>query len=391
MPAPASDAHAPASCGCGERLVHTDVLAPVAAAWQSQIAREVLAHSDDVPRDERIQQLERELSLDPPSPSWVEGAADYAMLGLAAVVATGSMLLVVLRSSLATDVGLAVASGLLLTTGHGLLRSRRQRRAAAHEAQRALRQAEVSRLLAEGEARRQRLDTFSRLAAEIAHEVRNPLGSILLNTELLEEELHACIHASPEVKRLARAVGAEAERLSQLTNEYLTFARLPHLAGTPQPIGAILDEVACFTRGEAARARVDVSVHAEAEACAVVDPKLVRQLLLNLIRNAVDAMPSGGRIGLRAVRHGDRVLVDVSDTGPGVPLSLRESIFDPFFSTKPQGTGLGLAVARRVARDHGGDLTLLPSEPGAHFRLDLPAGACRPAGASAAPAAASLA
>jgi signal transduction histidine kinase len=383
MPAPLTDTPVTDNCACGERLAHVEVPGPVAAAWHSQIAREVLAHMDDAPRDERIQQLERELAADPPSPTWAEYAADHAVLGLAAIVAIGSMLLAVSRSSLTTDLVLAASSTLLLAAGHALMRARRNRRAAAHEARRALRQAEVSQLLAEGETRRQRLDTFSRLAAEIAHEVRNPLGSILLNTELLEEELHACIHASPEVKRLARAVGAEAERLSQLTNEYLTFARLPRLAGTPQPLGAILDEVACFSRGDAARVNVDVSVEAEPDACAVVDPKLVRQLLLNLIRNAIDAMPAGGRIDLRARRTGDRITVDVSDTGPGVPPAYRESIFDPFFSTKPHGTGLGLAVARRVARDHGGDLTLLGSEPGARFRLELPAGACSPSVASA--------
>jgi signal transduction histidine kinase len=389
MSAPASDARVAAQCGGGERLAGTLVSAPV--AWQSRIAREVLASHDDVPRDERIQHLQRELAFEPPPASLSERLADYALLALAAVVAIASMVLVVSRSSLTNDVIMAVVSALLLTIGHGLMRARRRRRTDEQRAQRTLRQEEASRLLAEGEARRQRLDTFSRLAAEIAHEVRNPLGSILLNTELLEEELHECIHASPEVKRLARAVGAEAERLGLLTNEYLTFARLPHLTGTSQSLGAILEEVACFTRGEAARAKVDVMVHADSDACAVVDSKLVRQLLLNLIRNAVDAMPTGGRIDLRAARSRERVVVDVSDTGPGVPPSLRESIFDPFFSTKPQGTGLGLAVARRVARDHGGDLTLLPADCGAHFRLDLPADPGGPSVATPAPSTLSIA
>ena len=149
---------------------------------------------------------------------------------------------------------------MLLVTGHGVLRLRRRARQAAYDAERAVHEAELRRLMAESETRRQRLTTFSRLAAELAHEVRNPLSSIVLNTELLEDELHACIHASPEVKRLARAVGAEAERLSVLTDEYLTFARMPQPASQPQRLGDVVDEVACFSRGAAARAGVSVVV-----------------------------------------------------------------------------------------------------------------------------------
>jgi signal transduction histidine kinase len=356
----------------------------VASAWHSQIARDVVGESDGEPRRERLAQLQRELSAEPAPVAWAERMNDYTLLAIGAVVALTSMALVVSRASLTTDIILAVSSAVLVALGHARLRARRHRRAAAHEARRAAQRAEVSRVLAEGEARRQRFDTFSHLAAEIAHEVRNPLGSIVLNTELLEEELHACIHASPEVKRLARAIGAEAERLAVLTHEYMAVARLPQLSTTPQPLGAILDEVACFTRGEAARAEVDVAVLADAAACAVVDPKLVRQLLINLMRNALDATPPGGRVELRAGVGNGRAWLDVVDTGPGVPPDLRESIFDPFFSTKPHGTGLGLAVARRIARDHGGELALIPSKEGASFRLELPAGDCEPTGTAAA-------
>nr|MCU0255497.1 ATP-binding protein [Vicinamibacterales bacterium] len=181
--------------------------------------------------------------------------------------------------------------------------------------------------------------------------------------------------------RLARAVSAEAERLTELTNEYLTFARLPRPASTPQSLAPLLEEVACFSRSEAERAGVVLRLDVDEAAAAVVDAKLVRQVLLNLVRNAVDAMPDGGCLTLRSSREGDRVALDVIDTGPGVPAGLQERIFEPFFSTKTHGTGLGLAVARRVAREHGGDLRLLPAPRGASFRLDFPA-AIRPAVAS---------
>jgi signal transduction histidine kinase len=381
MSVPIDKCEPPSVYGCGERPASVDggptvppaVPPPVAAAWQSQIARDVLAQADGLTAGDRLDELQQELALDPPPPSWRERTGDYALLAIGALVAVVSMAVVVARSRLTIDIALAAASALALAGGHAFLRARRHRRAAVHEGRRATRQAEVSRMLAEGEARRQRLDTFSRLAAEIAHEVRNPLGSIVLNTELLEDELHACIHANPEVKRLARAIGAEADRLSLLTNEYLTFARLPQVASAPQSLGAILEEVACFVRGDASRASVAIEVDASSSARALVDARLVRQLLLNLVRNAIDAMPGGGRLSLRAGLLGDRAVIDVIDTGSGVSPGLGESIFDPFVSTKSHGTGLGLAVARRVARDHGGELRLMPSAQGAWFRVELPA------------------
>jgi signal transduction histidine kinase len=307
-----------------------------------------------------------------PDPGWLVRAGDYALLGFAAIVAIVSMVLVVSRASLLADVSLATLSAVLVVTGHGVLRMRRGARQAAYDAERAVRESELLRVAAESETRQQRLTTFSRLAAELAHEVRNPLTSIVLNTELLEDELHACIHASPEVKRLARAIGAEAERLSVLTDEYLTLARMPQPASQPQRLGDVVDEVACFNRGTAARAGVAVSVANDPKAMAVIDARLVRQLLLNLVRNALDVVPPGGHINLRTGVDGDCVTLDVVDSGPGVPTEIRHAIFEPFVSSKPHGTGLGLAVARRVARDHGGDLVLMPTASGAWFRVTLP-------------------
>lgn len=366
MSEPSGSRLSPPSCRTDPALADT-----VASAWQSQIAQEVLAGQPVVTRRDPTSAEPDDLAR---GAVWPDVLLDYALLGLAASVAIASMLFVIARASLATDVLLAVVSVVLMIGGHGVLRARRRARAAEGEAHRARHDVEVRHVLAESEARRQRLVTFSKLAAEIAHEVRNPLGSIVLNTELLEEELHACIHASPEVKRLARAIGAEAERLAVLTNEYLTFARLPQPSAEPQVVGDLLDEVACFMRADATRRHVAIEVQADPGACAHADPRLVRQALLGLVRNALEAVPEGGRIDLRAGVDASRVSVDVIDSGPGVPAGMEEAVFEPFVSTKPQGTGLGLAVARRVALDHGGDLRLMPSSQGAWFRLELPVG-----------------
>ena len=369
MPDLARDQDAKDAWTCGSGLTGDGLPAPVASAWESQIARQMLAPADETAGEDVSSEP---MPAEAPDPGWVVRAGDYALLALAALIAVVSMVLVVSRASVLTDITLAALTAVLVLTGHGVLRMRRGARQAAYDAERAVRDAELRRVIAESETRRQRLTTFSRLAAELAHEVRNPLSSIVLNTELLEDELHACIHASPEVKRLARAIGAEAERLNVLTDEYLTLARMPQPTSQPQRLGDVIDEVACFSRATAMRAGVSVAVSNDPRAMAIIDARLVRQLLLNLVRNALDVVPPGGHIDLRAGIDGNRVTLDVVDSGPGVPAEIRDAIFEPFVSSKPHGTGLGLAVARRVARDHGGDLVLMTTPSGAWFRVSLP-------------------
>ena len=366
---------------------------PVAAAWEAEVARgvgDVLAGAGAPPA--AAPPVSNVPSAADASPATGrERLGDYAMLGFAALGAF-TLLAVVLRHAHGQAelelVLVAALAAVALVAAHLLMRTRRRSRAAEHSAARAEVELALRARVADSEARQMRLAAFSELAAQIAHEVRNPLSAIVLNAELLEEELHACIHASPEVKRLARAVSAEAERLTELTNEHLTFARLPQPASTPHSLAPPLEEVAHFSRHAAERAGVSLHLDLDPSAAAVVDAKLLRQVLINLLRNGVEAMPGGGWLTLRTSVEGGRVSVDVVDTGPGVPAALQESIFEPFFSTKNHGTGLGLAVARKVARDHGGDLRLLPSAGGAWFRIDLPAAPCPPPEAADTPRAA---
>lgn len=298
---------------------------------------------------------------------------DYLVLLLPASAALALLAFTLRHADLNAELTTLFVAAVGLVGGHLLMRTRRQRRAAEHEARRVRRELDLNARVAEGEAKQHRLVAFSQLAAQLAHEVRNPLGSIVLNAELLEEEIHECIHASPEVKRLARAVTAEAERLSELTNEYLAFARLPRPDPAPQVLTPVVDEAAHFMRGEIERAGIALSVEHSTPASAVFDAKAIRQVLVNLVRNAIDAVPPGGLVALRTGVEGDQATIDVIDSGAGVPEDRREAIFDPFFSTKAQGTGLGLAVARKIAHDHGGDLRVMPSRSGAWFRLSLPA------------------
>jgi len=293
------------------------------------------------------------------------------------------------------DAGLELAALLLvaaaLAAGHLLMRARREREGAARETVRLRQELELRARVAECEARRARLTAFSELAAQIAHEVRNPLASIVLNTELLEEELGACAAAGGlEVRALVSSIKAEAARLHTLTDEYLTFARLPRADPAPAAINALVEETARFTREEIARQGIDLRLRLASHLPdALIDRKGVRQVVLNLLRNAIEATPSGGCIDIVTGMADGAVRVEVRDTGRGIPPEVRDSVFDPFFSTKSKGTGLGLAVARRIVTDHGGALLVADSDRGARLVFTLPlAGAASAArdGAAAAPA-----
>lgn len=221
---------------------------------------------------------------------------------------------------------------------------------------------------------RARDERLQMMLAGIAHEVRNPLGGLELYAGLLRESLGGQPERLQEVARIER----ELSYLKTVVSEFLDYARRPPLDLATVPLGPLLADVRelAATAGPAAVevAPVDgLAVHADAGQ--------LRRALLNLARNAV-AAASGrsdgqGRVTMAATRggRGDRVRIEISDNGPGVPDDLRDKIFTPFFTTREKGTGLGLAFVREIVREHGGDV-VVDGAPGggARFRLDLPAG-----------------
>ncbi|MCB9527082.1 MAG: HAMP domain-containing protein [Myxococcales bacterium] len=222
---------------------------------------------------------------------------------------------------------------------------------------------------------RERLATVGRMSAQITHELRNPLSSIGLNSELLMEELEA--HA-PEALAGARDLLAdiikEVERLREITEEYLRFARLPRPERIPVDLNHTATELAEFVRTEMERARVKVRVDPDpAGRPALVDPNQLRSALINLLRNAREAMPQGGHVVMRVRSLGDCATLTVVDDGPGVPRDVRHRLFEPFFSTKPQGTGLGLAMVKKIIEAQDGAVTIDDATGGGTaVRLDLP-------------------
>ena len=220
----------------------------------------------------------------------------------------------------------------------------------------------------------ERLAAIGRLAAQITHEIRNPLSSVALNIDLLGDDVPALpVERQREVRSILDAVGSEVERLTQITEGYLRFARLPAPKRVSADVGDLLADLVAFSQGDAAKAGVMLELHVEPGLPAVPhDPARLRQAVLNLLRNGVEAAGRGGtvRIGAKATAKGARVTVE--DTGPGVPDDVKERLFTPFFTTKPQGTGLGLMLAREIVLEHKGELAVETSAlGGASFAIDL--------------------
>jgi len=219
----------------------------------------------------------------------------------------------------------------------------------------------------------ERLATIGKMAAHITHEIRNPLSSIGLNVELLEEEVAAS--GSAEAGPLVAAVKAEVERLSRISEQYLSVARRPKPSLVPERLEDVARELLAFVLPELERANVRCTVEVDDELPEVLlDEAQLRQALLNLIRNAREAMPKGGLLRVE-VRHavGGGVDLVVTDSGTGIPEDVRAAIFDPFFTTKARGTGLGLAVTREIVQRHGGEIVCeAPAGGGTRFRVHLP-------------------
>jgi two-component system sensor histidine kinase PilS (NtrC family) len=218
--------------------------------------------------------------------------------------------------------------------------------------------------------RADRLAAVGKLAAGMAHEIRNPLASMSGSIQVLRLEL---VTASAEHRRLMDIVVRETDRLNELITDFLLFAR----PGAPRreavDLAGVIEETAALAaRGRAGQVVVETRV---AGPLAVAgDPRELRQVFWNLLVNAEQAMPRGGRVEIRAQAVPGGVEVTVRDSGEGIAAKDLPRIFDPFFTTKPNGTGLGLAIVHRIVQSHGGTIDVA-SRPGVGttFTLRLPA------------------
>jgi len=240
--------------------------------------------------------------------------------------------------------------------------------------------------LQERRRRNERLAHLGALAASLAHEIKNPLGAILGALALLDPPRAggSSDGGEPEAGRLTDEqrrwldiLRQESQRLDRTVTDALALGRAPRLERrriVPREIG---EGARLLAQERAAKNQVELALR-EAEPGGAeldADPDQLRHALLNLLLNAISVQPGGGRVELALERRADRFAFHVRDDGPGVAPELREKIFEPFFSTRPTGSGIGLAVAQRVAAAHGGRLEIVSPDQGfrgAHFVLTLP-------------------
>lgn len=224
--------------------------------------------------------------------------------------------------------------------------------------------------------RTERLAQLGTLLAGFAHEVRNPLSTISLNLQLVLEEFRD--PETPRDKRTQKRVAtveAEVRRLQKILEEFLGFARAPEPKLLPVDLNQRLQAVVDFHQPELRENGLTLRFYPGHDIGLVsADWDHLQAAVVNLVRNAKDATPSGGEVLVSTVREGGWVMIRVTDTGAGIPAELQPRVFDPYFSTKKSGTGLGLPTARRVAAEHGGSLTLQSEVgKGTQFTLRLPA------------------
>ena len=220
--------------------------------------------------------------------------------------------------------------------------------------------------------RAERLAAIGKVAAMIAHEVRNPLTSISLKASQLDDH----VGDNAEARELCSEIHREVDRLTAVTEKCLGLARVPEPALASEAINTVVGAFAGFVRDELAAKQVALAIELDPEdPIALVDADQVRQCLINLVRNAADAIGDRrGTITLRTRHAGDSVEISVTDTGSGIPPEALARLFDPFFSTKQGGTGLGLALTQELVRGHGGDLVVATEvDRGTTFTIRVPA------------------
>jgi signal transduction histidine kinase len=220
-------------------------------------------------------------------------------------------------------------------------------------------------------AERERLASLGRMAATVAHEIKNPLSAIKSIAQVMREDEQL----NSEYERDLRLIVGETDRLSQSVTQLLSFARKESPAEQPQSVDELLHSVVDLFRANAKEQ--GVTLECEITTDVTLTGKTVsalRDALSNLLLNALQATPHGGRVALLAVAAHGELLISVQDSGAGVPADLRERIWEPFFTTRQRGTGLGLAIVRKRVQEVGGSASLVASTNGrgACFHLRVP-------------------
>lgn len=259
-------------------------------------------------------------------------------------------------------------------TSHYYLEQTVERRTAALRAE-----IEERKRLEHAKIQAERLALVGSMAAQVAHEIRNPLGSISLNLDLIGEELNAAAANSEarsfeECRVLLRELRSQVVRIHQVLQEYLQFGRMPKSERAALSLKGLFEEKLSFLQPLLNEKHVQLRKTFDADLPPVHgDAEQLWEAFLNVIRNAVDAMPDGGYLTVNTKKNGTRALVSISDDGRGMTQEEARNLFVPFFTTKSDGTGLGLAHTQQIVNEHGGKIDCTTSlGKGSTFSIELP-------------------
>jgi two-component system, sporulation sensor kinase E len=223
--------------------------------------------------------------------------------------------------------------------------------------------------------RAESLASLTNLAAGVAHEIKNPLGSIGIHLQLIQKKLQGKgkIEAR-DIGQYLDVISEEVDRLNRIVVDFLFAVKPMDTKLEDGDLNKVIQELLDFVRPELDQAGVAIEAELSRDVPTLqIDPRFIKQALLNLIKNAVSAMPDGGTLGVRTVREGEDVLIRVSDTGTGIPGQIMDKIFEPYFTTKPFGTGLGLTIVFKIVKEHFGDISVSSRpEEGTTFTISLP-------------------
>ena len=218
------------------------------------------------------------------------------------------------------------------------------------------------------------LASLTTMAAGVAHEIKNPLASMSIHLQLMRREMDGDCANPHDLEESLSILEEETERLNSIVSDYLFAVRPRDSSPVPADLNALVSELVQFLKYEMEDAHVRVVQLLDDSLPRIpLDEGAMKRALLNLIKNALAAMPEGGELRLQTMKEPDGASIIVSDTGIGIPEDLQGKIFEPYFTTRETGSGLGLTVVYKVVREHGGDLHMQSvPDRGTTFRITIP-------------------
>jgi len=220
--------------------------------------------------------------------------------------------------------------------------------------------------------RQEKLVAMGELASGVAHEIRNPLNAIGVVAQRLDMEFSP-VADEEEYRQLVRAVVSEVHRVNAIIQRFLQFARPAPLMMVNTDLYDFLTEYRPLLEGEADAKGIGFLLEIERGLTVLLDREKMQQVLLNIVRNGVEATESGGRITIKLFQRAESAIIEITDTGCGISESEMAQIFNLYFTTKENGTGLGLSIANQIVQSHGGIIEVESVKPhGTLFRIVLP-------------------